>query len=109
MIELFFIYGSDIAWIIIRGNSVKFRQSSSGNYEADIEGLNISKEGVIKEHPDLKNNPLWKEEAIKRFKEHIKSLPTETAVADYLIEDLKKYGYILKRINQGGMRPKNFK
>ena len=50
--------------------------------------------GTIKEFPDLKNNDNWKKIARERFKEKIKSFNSEEDIADYLINDLKKVGYV---------------
>lgn len=59
-----------------------------------LEGLKLSKEGIIKEHPDLKDNPDYKQIAIQRFTDKIKELPTERERMDWLILELKKMGYV---------------
>ena len=73
-----------------------------------IEGLKFSKSGMIAEFPDLKNLPFeeMRKEAIKRFKEKLKTMKTEQEVTNYLIDDLKKYGYKLYKIDKKGFRTK---
>jgi hypothetical protein len=105
MIDLMFLFGSEVILVKIDGDSVLFGNTSYGARLSDISGLRISRDGVIREHPDLVDNPDWKEKAIIRFKEHIKKLDTEGAIADYIKNDLKKYGYTLKKIQINGRRP----
>lgn len=104
MIELIFYYGQDIILIRVNDHKVTFVNSSFGAFETTIEGLKLSQSGVIKEHPDLKGNPNWREEAIARFKEVLHAFTTEEAIANYIVEDLKKYGYIPKWRQKQGFR-----
>jgi len=104
MIEVIFYFGTEIVMARIREGRVTFCSSSNGNYEATIEGIKLSKAGVMKEFPDLKDNPLWKEEAIKRFKQKINELGTEEAIAEYIIADLQKVGYVPKWKQKQGFR-----
>jgi len=107
MIDLTFQFGGEMILIKIEGNSVTFGSTDQGAQMAPIDGLKIDKKGVIKEFPDLKGNPEWRIEAIKRFKEKIRQMKTERNKADYIISDLKKFGYIPKRIQINGRRPEN--
>ena len=93
-----------IILIKINGNDIRFRDTAHGNYESTIEGIRLDRTGVIKEFPELKDDPNWKVEAIKRFKEKLKSLQTEEAIADYIISDLRKFGYIPKWKYKKGFR-----
>jgi len=104
MIEIIFYFGTEIVMVRIREGRITFCSSSNGNYEAPIEGLKLSRPGVIKEFPDLKDNPLWKDEAIKRFKEKIEGFTSEEAIAEYVIIDLQKHGYIPKWKQKQGFR-----
>ena len=108
MIGLIFHLGSEVVEARVDGKSISFRTSSYGGQFVPIDSLYFSKEGVIKENPDLENDPLWKVKAIERFKESIKN-KSENQIADYLIEDLQKYGYqpYLKHIK--GFRPEKIK
>lgn len=79
--------------VILDGVNVKFGDTSFGSVIADIRGIKLSYKGVIKEHPDLKENPNWNEEAINRFTEKLVLLRSEEKRAAYIIEDLKKHGF----------------
>lgn len=105
---MIFHFGPDVVLIKVEGNNVKFGNTSYGAQLTSIDGLKLSKAGVIKEFPELKDSPLWKEEAIFRFKKHIKRLNTERAKAKYISEDLKKHGYVLKKVQQAGQRPRAY-
>ena len=109
MIELMFGFGNEKVLVIVNGNDIRFSQSNQGNQQATIDGLNIDYNGVIREHPDLELRKDWREEAIKRFKQKIASYPLEEQKAEYIIEDLRKFGY--KPILWGGKghRPKRIK
>lgn len=105
MIEVLFYFGADVVLVRIRGNHITFVNSQYGAQEASIDGLKLNQVGVIKEFPDLKDNPEWKEKAIIRFKNHVAKLSTEGDIADYIIDDLKKYGYKPVSKQQAGFRP----
>ena len=104
MIEIIFYFGTDIVMVRIRGHSVTFVNSVYGALEAPIDGIKLNQAGVIKEHPDLIDRADWKEEAIKRFKECIYVLKNEESIAEYIIQDLKKYGYVPKWKQKAGFR-----
>lgn len=104
MIDLIFEFGGEVILIKIDNNIVLFGNTGFGNAMADISGLRLSYEGVIKEHPDLKERDDWKEEAIKRFKEKIKSFSSEREKANYIIGDLRKFGYKPKFLQRKGFR-----
>jgi hypothetical protein len=59
---------------------------------------------VRKEYTDLEGSPLWREEAIKRFKMEMKKLGNENKIADYLVKDLQKFGYVPKYKQRAGFR-----
>ncbi len=104
MIDLIFERGSEIILIRIRGNNVTFSNSSFGAVYATIDNMQLDYNGVIKEHPDLKDRKDWKKEAIKRFKEKIKSFETEEEISDYVIKELKSVGYVPKWKQKRGHR-----
>lgn len=104
MIDLIFYYDTEIIFVRVRGSDVTFSTSLQPNKYASIEGLKISKKGVLKEYPDLKNKQDWRDIAIKRFKEHLKSLNNEEEVCKYVISELKKIGYIPKYKQKAGFR-----
>lgn len=105
MIDILFQFGGDVILVKIEGTRISFGSVNYGSTLATIEGLKLNKSGVEKEFPDLKGNPNWREIAIKRFKNKIKELDSEMDRASYIIEDLKKYGYVGKQIQVKGHRP----
>lgn len=104
MIQLLFAFGSEYIFLKIEGNNVYFSNTTYGHKITTIDGLKLSKKGVEKQFPDLKDSLIWREEAIKRFKRKIKSFSSEKKIMKYLVKDLKKHGYVLKKIQEQGMR-----
>lgn len=104
MIGIIFQYGSELVETRVDGHNLSFRTSTFGSQFVPIDSLYFSKEGVVKEYPDLENDPLWKVKAIERFKEEMKKLNSENKVADFVIKDLQKYGYIPKYKQKQGHR-----
>jgi len=104
MIELIFQRGPEIILIKIRGHDVTFSNSIQGAIYSTIDNLKLNYEGVIKEHPDLKDSDDWNEEAVKRLKEKIKSYETEKETSNYIIKELKSVGYIPKWRKKQGFR-----
>lgn len=105
MIEIIFYFGTEIVIARIDGHSVMLGSSSHGAMLAPIDGLKLNRDGVIKEFPDLKDNPEWNAVAIERFKKHLYSLKSEDKIADYVISDLRKFGYQPKYKQKAGFRP----
>ena len=106
MIEVIFQLGSEMIGVLIRDKDVLFQTVQTGAMIVPIESLGFSKQGVVKEFPDLENDPDWRDKAIIRFKAHLFTLPNEQARADYVIKDLAKYGYKPLMIKKKGFRPK---
>ena len=106
MIGVIFDFSGDKVEVRVTGNQVLFRTNQTGNQFATIDNLRLDKSGVIKEHPDLENNKNWREESIKRFNDKIKSYKIEEQKINYIINDLKKFGYIPLFIQKQGFRPK---
>ena len=104
MIDLIFYFGNDIVFIRVRGNSVMFANSAQGAQWSPIDGLRLSKAGVVKEFPDLEFDADWHDVAIRRFKNKLTKLSNEKAVADYIINDLKNFGYVPKFYQEQGFR-----
>ena len=104
MINIIFEFGMENVEVKVDGGSVLFRTKQTQQY-ATIEGLRLSHSGVLKEFPDLAGKENWKEEAIKRFKENISQMRTEIDIAEYLMDDLKKFGYKPLYWQKAGHRP----
>jgi len=99
--------GGDIINIMITDNNLMFMDA--GGSMTTIEGLKLNKSGVLKEHPDLEDNPEWRKVAIERLKKHIKSFSTESEVIEYVKEDLKKFGYEPLFKQRAGFRAEKIK
>ena len=106
---LVFKLADEFVKVKIETGSVTF-SNSSFNFQmfVPIDNLKLSREGILKEHPDLKDmeENEMKTEAIKRFKEHIKNLGGENEIKSYVIKELNSSGYALKLIEQDGFRSK---
>ena len=91
MIAVVFSFATETIEVRIDRNSVYFRTGQSGF--TTIDGLKLDKVGVLKEFPELKDNPNWQSIARERFKERISECENEMERVDYIVEDLRKYGY----------------
>jgi len=109
MIELLFSFGGETILVVIRGKDVKFGNTSYGAQLADISGLKLNYDGVVKEFPDLSNREDWQEEAALRFKDYIANLNSEEEVSRYIIEELKQHGFIPMKKKMKGHRPINLR
>ena len=76
---------------------------------APLKSLNINKAGTIIEFPDLADNPEWKNIALERFNMKIKTYESEDKAMQYVIEDLKKFGYRPIMKQKAGFRPEKIK
>jgi len=105
MLGIIFQFGGDVVETRINGSTILFRNSAFGSQFSTIDNLYISKEGAIKENPDLEGDEFWRIKAIQRFKDKIKEMKSEEEIGKYIIEDLKKYGYVPKYKQKSGFRP----
>ena len=104
MIDLLFYYGTEIVFIRIKGCAITFSTSLQPNYFGTIDNLKLDRAGTIKQFPDLEFRPEWKQIAIQRLKDHLESLSNEEEVCNYVIEELRKKGYIPKYKQKAGFR-----
>ena len=102
------MFASEMVEVRVDGNRVLFRSGMSPQW-ATIDGLQISYQGVCKEFPDLEGETNWRARAIERFREELLSYKTEEDKMDYVVNDLKKHGYIPKYVQKGGHRVKRIK
>lgn len=108
MIQGTFRLGAEVISVIIEGNNMKFLDITTGTLTT-IEGLKLSRNGIIKEFPDLKDREDWRSEAIKRLKEYIKTFKTEKEKIYYVKDELQKQGYEPMLLQRAGFRPERFK
>ena len=105
MIGVIFNFGTEIVEVSVSGKKVYFRTNPLGGY-ATIDKLKLSRAGVVRQFPDLKDNEDWRAISIKRFQNKIDNLKTEDERVKYIITDLEKHGYKAKAIQKTGFRPK---
>ena len=96
--ELIFQIADEIIKIKIIGERILFANSITHFHYFPIENVLLDKQGILKEHPDLKELPYneMKRQAINRFKLHIHNLGGEIAIKKYIIDELTKIGYKYK-------------
>ena len=104
MIGIIFRFGNEIVEVRIDRDNLFFRSQNTGNMLIPFENLKLSKSGVIKEFPELTDKENWRDEAIMLFKKRFKSFITEKERIDYVIDDLKKYGYVPLYMQKEGHR-----
>lgn len=105
MMEILFNRANEVVITRINGHKVEFGNTACGDKLATIEGLKLDYAGAVREFPDLKNNVDWRTKVIERFKEHIKKLDNEEAIAKYCIAELGMHGYAAKVYQKAGRRP----
>jgi hypothetical protein len=108
MIGITFRMGGEMLNVEIDGNNLLFCDLET-NLVSPIDGLRLSRAGVIKEFPDLEFDNEWRAKAIKRFKETFYKLPTEAKKSQYIINELKKVGYTPLYKQVAGFRPEVIK
>ncbi len=102
-----FQFGNDMIECILDGNNLMFMDISTGMITTP-EGLRISKDGVTKQFPDLRNDDEWKKKAIERLKEHMKKFDTGEKKLSYIKGELVRYGYTPLFKQRAGWRPEKF-
>ena len=111
-IELVFKFADEVVTVKIIYHDILFYNSMTNfTIPARIEGIKLNIAGILKEFPDLKGKPEAeiKQEAIRRFKEKVKTMKNENEIKDYIIEEFtKKLGYTLMLIKKEGFRAKKF-
>lgn len=67
----------------------------------NINGIRLSKSGMLRENPDLKGKTYReiKEESIRRLYKKLHSYKTPEEIQEYIINDLKMQGYERKLVN----------
>ena len=104
MIGLIFEFGPETIEVRIKDSTCFFRTSNFQQF-ATIEGIKLDKGGVFKEFPELRDDKDWKKKAIIKFKDKIKNMKTEKEQAQYVIDDLTKFGYKPMYLQKQGFRP----
>lgn len=100
-----FRLGGDVIEVIIQGDNLMFFDVSTGMITT-LDGLKLNRKTTIQKFPELDGDVDWRNKAIKFLKEHIKSFNTDDKKIEYLINDLKQYGYEPLYKQKMGHRPK---
>lgn len=108
MIKTTFKLGGEVIEVIVDKTNLMFADAATGTITT-IEGLKLSRPGVLKEHPDLEGDDEWKKKAMERLKEHIKKLQGEAKKTDYIIQELTKFGYEGLFKQRAGFRPEKIR
>jgi hypothetical protein len=110
MIDIILEFAGTRVMVRVKGNDITFGAVNANKpLMAPIEGLKLDYPGTIREFPDLETNPNWREVAIERFKTKIRSFQTEEEKLQFLVEDLKKFGYVPLYKQKQGFRVEKFK
>ena len=104
MLEIIFYLDNEIILVRINGKKITFASPQFGAKEADIDGLKLDYAGVCREFPDLELAKDWREQSIQRFKSKIALMNSEEEIAEYIINDLRKFGYVPKYKQKQGFR-----
>lgn len=107
-IQATFSKASERMIVRIIGENVLFIDPQN-NIIAPIEGLSLNKQGTIKEYPDLKDDKDWKQKAIQRFIDKIKSFKTENERMDWVISEMKEMQYTPMYKQRQGFRTERIK
>lgn len=103
-IGIIFTFAGSVLEVIVKGGEVIF-MSGVQRKMGTIDNVKLDKAGVIKEFPDLKDDEDWQKKARERFKEKMLNMKTEKERAEYILDDLKKFGYKPVYWQQSGYRP----
>ena len=108
MIFIIFSFGNEIIKVTVDGKDISFSTSQSPQ-EVKLDRLRLSKEGCLKEFPDLREDQDWRNKSIERFNQKIQRMKNEEEISQYLIEDLRKVGYIPMYKQRKGFRAERIK
>ncbi len=109
MIGVIFQFGNEMVTVEVSGTELRFRTSDYNSQSVPIEAIQLSREGVIKEFPDLKFAEDWKQKALERLKMKIKDMANELERINFVITDLKSFGYVPMYYQKQGHRVNKFR
>ena len=110
MIGVIFQLGSNYVEFRLDGDNLFVRDSSYGGTLVPFAPgtVNLDYDGVLKELPYLKGDSQWKEKACEELKERFKELETDDEKINYIVDEMKKYGYIPRFTQKKGHRPEKW-
>lgn len=110
VIGVIFKFGNEFIQVKVIGESCLFFKTKNGiPTQTSIDGLKLDYKGVCREFPDLETRDNWREIAIQRFKDKMKEFKTEDERINFIVEDLKKFGYIPVYKQKEGFRMEKYK
>lgn len=98
----------EVVMVVVEGHSLQFKSNLNMQAMAPLDYIKFDYNGVVKEHPDLKDDDQWRQKAIQRLKDKLKTMTSEKEIMKYVLEDLTKFGWVGKYYQQNGMRPVKF-
>lgn len=109
MIGVIFKLGPEFVKVTIEsGNQIYFQNKETGTHKAKLEHMRLNKSGVIKEFPDLQDNPEWRKIALERFESKVKSFENESLAMEYVVKEFRKMGYSPEYLQRTGYRPRRY-
>ena len=109
MIDVIMRMGPEFIIVRIQGHNISFGAKTGNNpLMATIDNIYLSHAGVIREFPELKDEPNWRVEAIAKFKDKIRELDNEEDIYKYVVGDLKKFGWLPVYRQKAGHRMEAF-
>ncbi len=110
MIGVIMHFANDVVEFRVIGNQLHIRNSAYGSSLVPLSPGNIglNYDGVIKELPYLKGDDKWKEKACDKIKERFRELETDDEKINYIVDEMKKYGYIPRFTQKKGHRPEKW-
>ena len=109
MIDIIFQFGDKNILVRINGTNCLFMTGQFGGAFAPIDSIQLDYNGVVREFPDLELRDDWRQECIIRFKKKLIEMKTEEERINYVVNDLKKHGYIPKYKQRNGFRIERYK
>ena len=109
MIGVMFQFGNEFVTVEIKGTELYFRTSEYNSQPAPLDAIQLNRVGVIKEFPDLVGASDWKKKAIERMKMKLKDMASEIERINYVMTDLKAFGYVPYAFQKTGHRVRRIK
>lgn len=106
MIGMLFSLGSEVVEVRVHQSEIYFKSSAYGAQFVPIEGLHLSRRGVLKEFPELIEDENWRGKAIERLRKKIKDMDNEDKQIEYIKKELTSLGYKPIALQKAGFRPK---
>lgn len=101
---LFYRGGEEVVEVRINGNDLQWRSTIYGASYFPIDTIDLPREKVMKEFPELADVKNWRDRALEKFKNHFKSIEGERNKVNYIVQELSKVGYMPHSYQKQGGR-----